>query len=75
MLVCMLRRSSLILCDPMHCTLHSPWNFPGKNTGGEMPFLTPGDLPTPGMEPAFPTAPALSDGFFTTEPPGNASIT
>ena len=31
-----------------------------------MPFLPPGDLSDPGIEPA---SPALADRFFTTEPP------
>ena len=31
-------------------------------------FLSPGDLPDPGIE--LPS-PALAGGFFTTEPPGN----
>ena len=31
-----------------------------------LPFPTPGNLPDPGIKPA---APALSGGFFTTEPP------
>ena len=31
------------------------------------PFLTPGDLPDTGIEPA---PPRLAGGFFTTEPPG-----
>ena len=30
-------------------------------------FPSPGDLPDPGMEPAFP---ALAGGFFIVEPPG-----
>ena len=32
-----------------------------------LPFLAPGDLPDPGIEPM---SPALAGGFFTTEPPG-----
>ena len=32
-----------------------------------LPFPPPGNLPEPGMEP---TSPALTGGFFTTEPPG-----
>ena len=32
-------------------------------------FLSPGDLPDPGIKPASPVSPALSGGFFTTEPP------
>ena len=31
------------------------------------PFLPPGHLPNPGMEPV---SPVLAGGFFTTEPPG-----
>ena len=33
-----------------------------------LPFLSPGDLLDPGIEPA---SLALAGGFFTTEPPGN----
>ena len=32
-----------------------------------MPFLSPGDLPNPGIQPA---SPALAGGFLTTGPPG-----
>ena len=34
-----------------------------------LPFPLPGDLPNPGIEPAFLVSPALAGGFFTTEPP------
>ena len=34
-----------------------------------LPFPPPGDLPNPGIEPIPPASPALTDGFFTTEPP------
>ena len=34
-----------------------------------LPFPTPGDLPDPGIEPAFPVSLALAGGFFTTAPP------
>ena len=33
----------------------------------KLPFPSPGDLPGPGIEPL---SPALTGGFFTTEPPG-----
>ena len=36
-----------------------------------LPFLSPGDLPDPGIERRSPVSPALADGFFTTEPLGN----
>ena len=35
-----------------------------------LPFPSPGDLPNPGIEPAFVESPALASRFFTTEPPG-----
>ena len=38
-----------------------------------LPFPTPGDLPDTGIEPVSPIAPALADGFFTTEPTGMPS--
>ena len=37
-----------------------------------LPFLSPGDLPYPGTDPASPVSPALAGGFFTAEPPGKA---
>ena len=48
-----------------------PWDSPGKNTGVGCHFLLTGDLSDPGMEPAVP---ALTGGFFTTEPPGKSQI-
>ena len=39
-----------------------------------LPFSTPGDLPTPGIEPASLASPALADGFFTTMPPGKPQV-
>ena len=33
-----------------------------------MPFPPAGDLRDPGIEPAFPESPALTGGFFITEP-------
>ena len=35
-----------------------------------VPFLPPGDLSDPGIEPASSASPALAGGFFTTVPPG-----
>ena len=34
-----------------------------------LPFASLGDCPDPGIEPVFPTAPALAGTIFTTEPP------
>ena len=36
----------------------------------ELPFPPPKDLHDPSIKPASPAAPALADGFFTTEPLG-----
>ena len=35
-----------------------------------LPCPPPGDLPSPGIEPASLVSPALAGGFFTTVPPG-----
>ena len=35
-----------------------------------LPFLIPGHLPDPGIEPASPVSPARAGGFITTVPPG-----
>ena len=44
--------------------------FPRQEYWNELPLPRPGDLPDPGMKPV---SPALSGGFFTTEPPGMRS--
>ena len=40
--------------------------FSGQEYWNGWPCPTPGDLPDPGIKPAFPTTPALAGGFFTT---------
>ena len=70
--VCSVAQSCSTLCNPMDCRL------PGSSVHGIswarilewVPFLTPGDLPDPGIKPASPTSPALAGRFFNTEPPG-----
>ena len=44
--------------------------FSRPEYGSEQAFLSPGDLPNPGIEPV---SPALAGGFFTTEPPGKSA--
>ena len=39
-----------------------------------LPFLTPGDLPDPGVEPTSLESSALAGGFFTTAPPGKSHV-
>ena len=58
---------SHVLCSlPGSSSMESPrqeyWNG--------LPFPSLGDLPDPGMEPAYLTSPALAGRFVTTEPPG-----
>ena len=36
-----------------------------------LPFLSPGDLPDPGITPA---SPELAGGFYITEPPGKPRV-
>ena len=43
--------------------------FPRLESWNWLPFLPPGDLPNPGIEPMFPV---LAGRLFTTEPPGKA---
>ena len=61
----------LTLCDPMDCS--SPDSSVHETSRQEywsgLPFPLPGDLPNPGIEPAFLVSPALAGGLFTTEPP------
>ena len=46
--------------------------FPKQDYWSELPFPSPGDLPSPGIEPA---SPALSGSFFITEPSGKPCLT
>ena len=47
-----------------------PWDFPGKNTGVLLTFLSPGDLPYVGkIKPMSLASPAVADGISTTVPP------
>ena len=57
-----------LFCDPMDCIgCWAPLSmgFSRQQYWSGFPF--PGDLPGPGMESE---SPALTGGFFTTEPPG-----
>ena len=56
----------------MDCDHQGPLSmeFPRQEYCSGLPFPSPGDLPTPGMEPRSPVSPALAGEFFTTAPPG-----
>ena len=45
------------------------WNYLGKNTGVELPFPPPGDLPNPGTELVLHASPTQAGRFFPAEPP------
>ena len=67
---CLVTKSCPVFCDPTDCLTHQaplPLDFPRENTGVGCRFLSPGDLPDPGIKP---TSPALAGGFLTAEPPG-----
>ena len=60
------------LCDPMDgsppgSSVHEI--FPGKDTGGGLPFPCPGDLPNPGIKPG---SPALQADSLLTELQGKS---
>ena len=58
-------QACLTPCDLMD------YNMPGSSVHGILQarileWVSPGDLPTPGMEPTSLMSPALAGGFFTT---------
>ena len=60
---CSVAQFCLTLCDPM---VPLSKGFPRQEYWSGLPFCSPGDLPSPGMEPTS----ALAGRFFTTEPRG-----
>ena len=65
-------QSCLTLCDPMDCSLlgSSGTGFSWQENWSGVPFPTPGDLLSPGMETESPVTLALEGRFFITEPRG-----
>ena len=55
-------------CDPMDCTRQTPLSmgFSWPEFWNGLPFLPPGDLPVPGIEPASLGSPVLVGRLFTT---------
>ena len=66
--VCVLRRVRLF-ATPWTVARQAPLSmgFPRQEYWSGLPFLSPEDLPNPGIEPV---SPALAGGFFTTVPTG-----
>ena len=53
------------------CQVPLSREFPRQEYWSGLSFLSPGDLPSPEIEPR---SPALAGGFFTTEPPGKPML-
>ena len=69
-------QSCLTLCNPLDCSLpgSSVHGIFPKRIWSELPFLSPGHLPSPGIEPSSLVSPALAGRFLTTELPGKPSL-
>ena len=65
--VCLCVQLHLTLCNPMDCQAPLAMEFSQQEYWSGLPFPLPGDLPNPRIQPS---SPALTAGFFTTEPPG-----
>ena len=57
----------LTLCNPTDCSMQGPLSmgFSRQEYWSGLPSPPPGDLPDPGIEPAFLMSPALADVFLT----------
>ena len=66
-------QSCLTLATPQTIARQAPpsMGFCRQDYWSRLPFPSAGDLPEPGIKPTFP---ALADGFFTTEPPGEPKL-
>ena len=66
---CLVAQSCPTLCDPWTVAYHAPLSmvYSRQEYWNGLPFLSPRDLPNPGIE--F-TSPALAGGFLITQPPG-----
>ena len=67
-------KQCLTLFDCMDCGppgFSLSMRFPRQEYWSGLPFPSPGDLPTSGIEP---TSPALAGGFFTSELPGKPKL-
>ena len=72
----MCAQSCLTHCDPMTVALQAPLSmeFSRQEYWNVLPFPTPGDLATLGINPGSLMPPALAGGFFTAVPPGKPNL-
>ena len=69
--MCVLSRVRLFVTPwTVACQALLSMEFSRQEYWSGLPFLPPGDVPDPGIEPASPVFPALASRFFTTTPPG-----
>ena len=68
--MCFVSQLCLMFCDPMTVARQAPLSmeFSGQEYWSWFPFPTPGDLPDPGIRPAYLASLALVGRLFTTEP-------
>ena len=72
-LICVLSCSAVSVSATTWTVAHQvsvSMEFSRQEYWSGLPLSSPGDLPDPGIEPAFLASPALAGGFFTTEPSG-----
>ena len=70
-MVCVLSHVQLFATPwTVACQAPPSMEFSRQEYWSGLPFLTPGDLPDPGIELVSPASPALAGRFFTIEPPG-----
>ena len=54
----------------IHLAIYSKQDLSSIYYESGLPFLSPGELPDPGMEPTSLESPVLAGQFFNTQPPG-----
>ena len=70
MFVCVLSHVQLFLTPwTIACQTLLSVEFSKQEYGSGLPFPSPEDLPSPGIEPTYPVSPAFAGRFFTTMPP------
>ena len=76
--LCVLSRFSRVqlFATPWTVAFQAPLSmrFPRQEYWSRLPFLSPGDLPDPGIEPVSLMSPALAGGFSTTSATWEARI-
>ena len=66
--MCMCTQSCSILCDPVTvaCQALLSMEFSRQEYWRGLPFITPGDIPDPGIKLVSLSSPALAGRYFTT---------